>query len=110
MRSIDQLKSELQIAKSNHSQDVDNLQQEMAILKEDFSRTKSDLSMTQDQNLDQKTFINNLSEELEKLKKIHEEDVLDVSGTVFCFTEIEFCMKLSNRSINMLSPNSVTGM
>ncbi len=70
MRTIEQLKTDLQMARNSHGQDMNRMQQDLDMARDEGNLTKNELKETQVQVLEQKASIAALNEELERLQRI----------------------------------------
>ena len=78
-RQMEQLRSDLQLTKSLHLEEVGRYQQDIQLLKEDLELTKNDLEEAQAQATDSKVEATRCRDELEKEHQLHEEAVAEVN-------------------------------
>lgn len=78
-RQSEQLRSDLQLTKSSHSEEVGRYQQDIQLLKEDLELTKNDLEEAQSQASEFKLTAASAQEALEKERQLHEEAVSEVN-------------------------------
>ena len=74
------MKSDLAMAKNGHLQEMNRLQQDMELLREDLDLTKKDLSESQSHVMEYKNTINVLNDELDRVRRIHDDASMEVSG------------------------------
>lgn len=84
LRTIEQLKSDLQMARSGHSQEVKRLNQDMEHLREDLEVTRGELTASQNHNSDYRGTIDTLNDELDRFRKMQEEASMEVRVLYQC--------------------------
>ena len=77
-RANEQLKGDLAVSKSNHEQDVEQLQGDLALLRDDLKMTREELVEAQQRIADSKSTISGLNEDLERFRKLQEESAMEV--------------------------------
>ena len=77
-RASEQLKGDLAVSKSNHEQDVEQLQGDLALLRDDLKMTREELAEAQQRIADSKSTISGLNEDLERFRKLQEESAMEV--------------------------------
>lgn len=82
MRTIEQLKTDLQMARNSHGQDMNRMQQDLDMARDEGNMTKNELKDTQVQVLEQKASIAALNEELERLQRMQHDTNQEVG--LFC--------------------------
>jgi predicted nucleic acid-binding Zn-ribbon protein len=78
MRTIEQLKTDLQMARNSHGQDMNRMQQDLDMSRDEVNITKNELKETQVQVLEQKASIAALNEELDRLQRIQSDTAQEV--------------------------------
>ena len=78
-KSLDQLKADLTLARSSHTEESERYQQDIHILREELGITKNECSDAQSSCNQLKVEVETLTEELEKERKSHDEAVAEVN-------------------------------
>lgn len=86
LRTIEQLKTDLQISRSNHEQEIHRLQSDMEILSKDLQETKGDLGESQNTVMEQRSSISCMTEEIERMGKQQDNSTREVRKTDFVKT------------------------
>lgn len=66
------------MSKSNHDQDVEQLQGDLALVRDDLKMTREELTEAQQRIADAKSTISGLNEDLERFRKLQEESAMEV--------------------------------
>lgn len=78
IRNIEQLKMDLQMARNSHEQDVKRATHDIDLLREELEMTKGELNDGQTQNLDYRSTIMQLNDEIDKSKRLQDDSMTEV--------------------------------
>lgn len=78
LRTIEQLKTDLQISRSNHEQEIHRLQSDLEVLSQELQTTKADLSESQSTVMEQRTSIACMTDEIERMSKQQDSSTREV--------------------------------
>lgn len=81
LRTIEQLKTDLQISRSNHEQEIHRLQSDIEVLSKDLQTTKADLSDSQNTVMEQRSSIACMTDEIERMGKQQDNSTREVMNT-----------------------------
>lgn len=81
LRTIEQLKTDLQISRSNHEQEIHRLQSDIEVLSQDLQTTKADLSDSQNTVMEQRSSIACMTDEIERMGKQQDNSTREVMKT-----------------------------
>ena len=83
MRTIEQMKTDIQVMKGTHNQEVKRFQTDMEGMRAEMEVTKSDLEECQNQNMDLTTANKSQSDELDRYQRVQEEKTIEVRLWLF---------------------------
>ena len=79
LKTIEQMRSDLEIVRTGHTQEISKLQQDMELLKKDLDHTRKDLSESQSCINEYKNTISVLTDELKRIHKMQDDASEEVS-------------------------------
>ena len=78
MRTIEQMKTDIQVMKGTHSQEIKRFQTDMEGMRTEIEVTKSELEECQSQNMELSATNKTQSDELERYQHLQEEKAIEV--------------------------------
>lgn len=88
LRTIEQLKTDLQISRSNHEQEIHRLQSDIEVLSKDLQTTKADLSDSQNTVMEQRSSIACMTDEIERMGKQQDNSTREVMYNSTCTEQL----------------------
>lgn len=79
MKTVEQTKTDLQMSKSTHSEEVQRYLQDRDLLREELEATQSQLTEADAHNADLKSSVEGTNEEVERLRQAQSEATMMVS-------------------------------